>query len=98
MRFFTQRTGIILRTGSLRIFHYTALTDLKKIYSLRTEAERYNSRFKSTGQERLWVKNFKAAQNLNTISHIALLAVAYAAIVTKSEKSYRSLKDNKRLA
>ena len=29
MRFFTQRTGIILRTGSLRIFHYTALTDLK---------------------------------------------------------------------
>ena len=70
----------------------------KKIYSLRTEAERYNSRFKATGQERLWIKNFKAAQNLNTISHIAILAVAYAAIVTKSEKSYRSLKDNKRLA
>ena len=70
----------------------------KKIYALRSEAERYNSRFKATGQERLWVKNFKAAQNLNTISHIALLAVAYAAIVTKSEKSYRSLKDNKRLA
>lgn len=27
----------------------------KKIYSLRTEIERYNSRFKQTGQERLWI-------------------------------------------
>ena len=70
----------------------------KKIYSLRTEAERYNSRFKATGQEHLWVKGFNAAQNLNTISHIALLTVAYAALVTKSGKSYRSLKDNKRPA
>ena len=29
----------------------------KRIYALRTECERYNSRFKSTGQERLWVRN-----------------------------------------
>ena len=44
----------------------------KKIYALRTEAERYNSRFKQTGQERLWVHSMNAAKNLNTIAHIAL--------------------------
>ena len=68
----------------------------KKIYALRTEAERYNSRFKATKQERLWVHGMNAAQNLNTIAHIALLAVAYAAVVTKSKMSYRSLKQVKR--
>jgi len=70
----------------------------KEIYSLRTEAERYNARFKQTGQERLWVHSFNAAQNLNSIAHIALLAVAFAAIVTNSHKSYRSLKSIKRSA
>lgn len=70
----------------------------KKIYALRTEIERYNSRFKSTGQERLWVHSQKAAQNLNTIAHIALLAVAHAAVVTQSEYSYRCLKSVKRTA
>lgn len=70
----------------------------KKIYALRTEAERYNSRFKATKQERLWVHSLKSAQNLNTVAHIALLAVAYAAVVTKSKVSYRSLKSVKRIA
>ena len=70
----------------------------KKIYALRTEAERYNSRFKQTGQERLWVHSFKAAQNLNTVAHIALLAVASAAVITKSDCSYRCLKSVKRIA
>lgn len=70
----------------------------KKIYALRTEAERYNSRFKQTGQERLWVHSFNAAQNLNSVAHIALLAVAHAAVVTKSESSYRCLKSVKRTA
>lgn len=70
----------------------------KKIYALRTEAERYNSRFKSTGQERLWIHSFKAAKNMNSIAHIALLAVAVAAVVTKSDRSYRSLKSVKRIA
>ena len=70
----------------------------KKIYALRTEAERYNARFKATKQERLWVHSMNAAKNLNTIAHIALLAVAYAAVVTKSETSYRSLKQAKRAA
>ena len=70
----------------------------KKLYALRTEAERYNSRFKQTGQERLWVHSFNAAQNLNSAAHIALLAVALAAIVTKSNSSYRCLKFLKRTA
>lgn len=70
----------------------------KRIYALRTEAERYNSRFKQTGQERLWAHGFNAAQNLNSVAHIALLAVACAAVVTKSKKSYRCLKSVKRIA
>ena len=70
----------------------------KKIYALRTEAERYNSRFKQTGQERLWVHSMNAAKNLNTIAHIALLAVAYAAFITNSKRSLRSLKSAKRIA
>ena len=70
----------------------------KKIYALRTEAERYNSRFKQTGQERLWVHGLNAAQNLNTVAHIALLAVAYATVITKSVYSYRCLKSIKRTA
>lgn len=70
----------------------------KKLYSLRTEAERYNSRFKQTGQERLWIRNAKSAANLNTIAHISLLAVAVATVFTKSNVSYRSFKSLKRLA
>ena len=35
----------------------------KRTYALRTECERYNSRFKSTGQERLWVRNGASAAN-----------------------------------
>ena len=58
----------------------------KKLYALRTEAER------------LWVHSFNAAQNLNSAAHIALLAVALAAIVTKSNSSYRCLKSVKRTA
>jgi transposase DDE domain len=70
----------------------------KSIYSLRTECERYNSRFKATGQERLWVRNFASAQNLNTTAHIALLAVALAAVVTAKISSCRSLKSALRSA
>lgn len=70
----------------------------KKIYSLRTEAERYNARFKQTGQERLWVHSENAAKNLNTIAHIALLAVAYVAFITNSNYSVRCLKSAKRIA
>lgn len=72
--------------------------EFKSVYNLRTECERYNSRFKSTGQERLWVRNGASAQNLNTTAHITLLAIALAAVVTNSKASYRSLKSCKRTA
>jgi transposase len=72
--------------------------DFKDIYKLRTECERYNSRFKATGQERLWVTNFNSAQNLNSFAHIALLAVAIAAVNSKSDISYRAVFSLKRYA
>jgi hypothetical protein len=72
--------------------------EFKSVYALRTEAERYNSRFKSTGQERLWVRDERSAQNLNTVAHISLLAIALAAVITKSGISYRSFKSMKRIA
>ena len=68
----------------------------KRIYVLRTECERYNSRFKATGQERLWVRNGVSAANLNTISHISALAVALAAVLAGSCHSYRSVKSLRR--
>ncbi len=72
--------------------------EFKSVYALRTECERYNSRFKSTGQERLWIRNGKSAENLNTLAHISLLAIAFAVVITKSDVSYRSLKSVKRIA
>lgn len=68
----------------------------KRLYTLRTECERYNSRFKGTGQERLWIRNGKSAENLDTISHITALAVAYAAVLAESRHSYRSIKHLRR--
>ena len=69
----------------------------KRTYALRTECERYNSRFKSTGQERLWVRNGTSAVNLNTLAHISALAVALAAVLHGSH-SYRSAKQLRRSA
>ena len=70
----------------------------KTCYSLRTECERYNSRFKNTGQERMWVRNKLSVANLNTIAHISLLSVAIAAITMPDSQSYRKLKSIKRIA
>lgn len=64
----------------------------KSVYALRTECERYNSRFKNTGQERMWVRNQNSVANLNTIAHIALLSIAIAAVVTKKDTTFRSRK------
>jgi len=64
----------------------------KRIYTLRSECERYNSRFKNMGQEGLWVRNGQSAANLNTIAHIAALAVAKAAVVTRNSVFHRSMK------
>ena len=60
--------------------------------------ERYNSRFKNTGQERMWVRNKASVTNLNTLAHISLLAVAVAAVTSHSGQSYRKLKTAKRIA
>ena len=54
----------------------------KRTYALRTECERYNSRFKSTGQERLWVRSGASAANLNTLAHIPALTVALTAVLS----------------
>ena len=69
----------------------------KRTYALRTECERYNSRFKASGQERLWVRNGASAANLNTLAHISTLAVALAAVLRGSH-SYRSAKQLRRSA
>ena len=69
----------------------------KRTYALRTECERYNSRFKSTGQERLWVRNGNSVANLNTLVHISALTVALAAVLHGSH-SYRSAKQLRRSA
>ena len=61
----------------------------------RTECERYNSRFRSTGQERLWARNGASAANLNTLAHIPALAVALAAVLSGSH-SYRASKSFRR--
>ena len=63
----------------------------KRTYALRTECERYNSRFKAAGQERLWVRSINSVSNLNTLAHISALAVALAAVSSGSH-SYRSTK------
>ena len=69
----------------------------KRTYALRTECERYNSRFKAPGQERLRVRNGASAANLNTLAHISALAVALAAVLHDSH-SYRSAKQLRRSA
>lgn len=70
----------------------------KSVYALRTEVERYNSRFKQTGCERVFVRNEKSVANLNTIAHITLLAVALATVITQKNVSYRCMKSTKRIA
>jgi hypothetical protein len=70
----------------------------KRTYALRTECERYNSRFKASGQERLWVRNGNSAANLNTLAHIAALTVALAAVQSSPRHSYRSAKTLRRTA
>lgn len=69
----------------------------KRTYALRTECERYNSRFKAAGQERLWVHNGTSAANLNTLAHISALAIAMAAVLSGSH-SFRAPKSFRRSA
>ena len=55
-------------------------TFFKEIYALRTESERYNSRWKKLNLEKPSVRNIQSVANLNTLGHITLLALAIAAV------------------
>lgn len=70
----------------------------KQNYSLCTECKRCNDRLKRSGKERLWVKNSHSVRNLNTLTHISLLAIAIAAIQSNNRQSFRKLKLLKQIA
>ena len=53
---------------------------------------------KQAGRERVFVRSGNSVKNLNTIAHISLLSIAIAAVVTKKDVSYSSVKTLKRLA
>ena len=80
-----------------RLFIDRSCLSFKRTYALRTECERYNSRFKASGQERLWVRNGNSAANLNMLAHISALAIALAAVLSGSH-SYRASKSFRRSA
>ncbi len=70
----------------------------KSIYSLRTESERYNSRWKNLNTDKASVRNMASIENLNTIGHICLLAVAVAAVKSGKTDCIKSLKNLKKSA
>lgn len=70
----------------------------KKTYSLRTESERYNSRWKNLNTEQAYVRNINSVTNLNTIGHICLLTVAIAAINSGCVDKSKSLSGLRRTA
>jgi len=70
----------------------------KSIYSLRTESERYNSIWKNLNTDKASVRNMSAIENLNTIGHICLLAVAFAAVKSGKTDCIKSLKNLKKSA
>lgn len=70
----------------------------RKIYSLRTESERYNSRLKSLNLEDASTRNFNSISNLNTLGHICLLTAALTAIRLNQCDKVKSLTGLKRSA
>lgn len=90
-------TKYITIPDDLRLSVDRSSKSFKRTYSLRTECERYNSRFKHTGQERMWVRNKHSVTNLATFAHLTLLAVAVVAVTGKPRLSYRKLKSIKRM-
>lgn len=70
----------------------------KSIYTLRTESERYNSRWKNLNMDKASVRNMAAIENLNTIGHICLLAVAITAAKSGKTDCMKSLKNLKKSA
>lgn len=88
----------ITNPDDYRLFIDRDSKQFKKVYSLGTECERYNSCFKYTGQERVWVRSQKSVANMNTIAHISLLAIAVTAYITQQKTLYRKCKTAKRIA
>jgi len=70
----------------------------RKIYSLRTESERYNSRLKNLNLEDAFVRNVNSVSNLNTLGHICLLTCALTAIRLDQHEKTKSLTGLKRSA
>jgi len=70
----------------------------KSIYSLRSESERYNARWKYLNTDKASVRNMAAIENLNTIGHICLLALAIAAVKSGKTNCLKSLKKFKKSA
>jgi hypothetical protein len=60
----------------LQTFHQSPNAGIQARLRASKRALRYNSRFKATGQERLWVRGEKSAANLDALAHIALLRLA----------------------
>jgi len=70
----------------------------KQIYALRTESERYNSRWKNLNLEKASARNMASITNLNTIGHICLLTLAIAAIRNNQADKTKSLAGFKAVA
>lgn len=70
----------------------------KSIYSLRTESERYNARWKRLNNDKVSVRSIDAISNLNTIGHICMLTLALAAVRSEKTEYIKSLKMFQRAA
>ena len=75
----------------------TKSSDFKKIYSLRTESERLNSRIKNLNIEYPMVRNINSISNLNTIANLCVLVSALLAVGTGHTDKLNCIKELKRL-
>ena len=75
----------------------TKSSEFKKVYSLRTESERLNSRIKSLSIEHPIVRNINSISNLNTISNLCMLVSALLAVGTGHTDKLNCIKDLKNL-
>jgi hypothetical protein len=79
-------------TDDLRLSIDQKSKHFKNYYSPCIEYEHYHSLFKNMEQKRMWVKKQNSVTNLNTLTHINLLAVAITIITTQSNYPYHKLK------
>ena len=96
-----RKTGAARNTGPFQTITGFPLTGNACVLSVSMPCVQsvsvITSRFKASGQERLWVRNGSSAANLNTLAHISALVVALAAVLHGSH-SYRSAKQLRRSA